>query len=148
MIGEFFKVAERDERFSIKDLFDIEGTERSRRGTMKLHSELTWEPAADIIETEKEIIVMVDIAGMTGKDIEVVTDGKVLRIKGFRKNLCPSGAKQFHKLEIQVGPFERVIELPVPVDHSNVSARYEKGLLSIKILKLNPSERVRRVQID
>ncbi len=115
---------------------------------MKLHTELTWEPAADIIETEKEIVVIVDIAGMTGKDIEVLTDGKVLRIKGFRKGLCPTGQKQFHKLEIQVGPFERVIELPVPVDHTNVSAHYEKGLLNIRILKLNPSERIRRVQID
>jgi len=123
-------------------------TERSERGKMKLHSELTWEPAADIIETEKEIVVIVDIAGMTGKDIEVLTDGKVLRIKGFRKDLCQSGPKQFHKLEIQVGPFERVIELPVLVDHTNVSARYEKGLLNIRILKLNPSERIRRVQID
>ena len=115
---------------------------------MKLPTDLTWNPPVDIVETEEEVIVLVDIAGMNGNEINVVTDGKVLRINGFRKNINPPGQKQFHKLEIQVGPFERVIELPVPVDHSRITARYDHGLLRIRIAKPDSSKDVKKIQID
>lgn len=115
---------------------------------MKLHSDLTWEPPTDVIETEREIIVVVEVPGMNGRDIDVVTDGRVLKISGTRRNITPQGRKQFHKLEIQVGPFERLVELPVPVDHSDVSAHYERGILTVTLLKLEEQKRVRRVEIE
>jgi HSP20 family protein len=115
---------------------------------MKLHSDLTWEPATDVVETENEIVIIVEVPGMNGRDIDVVTDGKILKVSGTRKNITPQERKQFHKLEIQVGPFERIIELPIPVDHSNVSAQYEKGILNIRLRKLAEQKRVRRVEIE
>ena len=114
---------------------------------MKLHSELKWEPPTDIVETEKEIIVIVEIAGMSDGDFEVVTDGKVLSVGGFRRSAYPDGKKQFHTLEIQAGPFEKRIALPVPVDQSKVSARYRNGMLEIRIAKLQPERRTRKVPI-
>jgi HSP20 family protein len=115
---------------------------------MKVHSDLTWEPPTDVVETEGEIIIIVEVPGMDGRDIDVVTDGKILKISGTRKNITPPERKQFHKLEIQVGQFERIIELPVPVDHSEVSAQYSKGILNIRLQKLEEQKRVRRVEID
>lgn len=115
---------------------------------MKLHSDLAWEPPTDVFETEREIIVVVEIPGMNGREIDVVTDGKVLKISGARRNIIPQGQKQFHKLEIQVGPFERLVELPVPVDHSDVSAHYEKGILNVTLHKLEEQKRVRKVEIE
>ena len=56
---------------------------------MKLHSDLTWEPPTDIIETEHEIVVIVEVPGMNGKDIDVVTDGKVLKVSGKRRIATP-----------------------------------------------------------
>lgn len=114
---------------------------------MKLHSELTWEPPTDVVETEAEIIVIVEIAGMKGSDFDVVTDGKALRIGGFRRSAYPDGKKQFHALEIQAGPFEKRIDLPVPVDQSKVSAHYRNGMLEITITKLQPRRRTRKVPI-
>lgn len=115
---------------------------------MKLHSDLTWEPPTDVVETEREIIVLVEVPGMNGREIDVVTDGKILKVSGTRQNITPPGRKQFHKLEIQVGPFERLVELPVPVDHSEVSAQYERGILTITLRKLEEQKRVRRVEIE
>lgn len=115
---------------------------------MKLHSDLTWEPPTDIIETEHEIVVIVEVPGMNGKDIDVVTDGKVLKVSGKRRIATPPDRKQFHMLEIQVGPFERLIELPVLVDHADVSAHYDKGILNIRLLKLKEQKLVRRVEIE
>jgi HSP20 family protein len=139
---------ERDENGSIRDFLRDFITEHSGGGKVKLQSELTWEPQADVAETADEIIVVVDLAGMKGDDIRVVTDGKVLKISGFRKSTNPKGIRQFYKVEIPVGPFERTVELPSPVDHSQVSARYDGGLLKIRIPKADDSRRVRKVRID
>jgi HSP20 family molecular chaperone IbpA len=51
-------------------------------------------------------------------------------------------------LEIQVGPFERLIELPVRVDHADVSAHYDRGILNIRLQKLKEQKQVRKVEIE
>jgi HSP20 family molecular chaperone IbpA len=148
MIAKHLQVAEKDERDPLNDMFGLFANERSGRGRVRIHSDLTWEPQTDIIETDSEVVVTVDIAGMTGKDISVVTDGKTLRINGTRRSPTAPGAKQFHMLEIQCGPFERAIELPGRVDPAKVSAHYTKGMLQIRIRKLDPAEYVKKVEID
>ena len=60
----------------------------------------------------------------------------------------PSGRKQFHTLEIQVGRFMREIPIPVRVDHSKVTASYNNGMLEVRIRKIKPSKDIRRVEID
>lgn len=148
MIVKRLRLAEEDERDPLRDSFGLFSGERSGRGAMRIHSDLTWAPPTDIVETEDEIVVTVDIAGMTGKDISVVTDGKVLRINGTRRSPTAQGAKQFHMLEIQCGPFERAVELPGRVDPAKVSAHYSKGMLQIRIRKLDPAEYVKKVEIE
>ncbi len=148
MIVGRLRLTEEDERDPLRETLGVCKSESSVRGEMRVHSELTWEPPTDIIETDSEIVVAVDIAGMSGKDISVVTDGTLLRISGTRRSLSAPGIKQFHMLEIQCGPFGRAIELPSRVDPSKVSAHYAKGLLHIRIRKLAPSEYVKKVEID
>ncbi len=114
---------------------------------MKLHSELKWEPPTDVVETDHEIFVVVEIAGMKGGDFDIMTDGRVLSISGIRRSVSPAGKKQFHTLEIQAGPFERKVTLPVPVDDSKVSATYRNGILEVTIAKIRPQKRSRRVPI-
>jgi HSP20 family protein len=148
MIVQGLRLTEEDERDPLRDMLGLFMREQAGRGEMRIHSELAWEPATDIIETESEIVVVVDVAGMNGKDISVVTDGAVLRVSGTRRGMSAPGVKQFHMLEIQCGPFERVIELPSRVDPSKVTAHYTKGLLQVRIRKLDPSEYVKKVEID
>jgi HSP20 family molecular chaperone IbpA len=148
MIVKRLRLIEEDEHDPLREVFGKFVDEHSIRRRVRIHSDLTWEPPTDIIETENEIVVTVDIAGMNGKDISVVTDGKELRIGGTRRSLAAQGTKQFHMLEIQCGPFERTIELPSLVDPGKVSAHYVKGLLQIRIRKLDRGEYVKKVEID
>jgi HSP20 family protein len=139
---------ETNDRDPVREVLDSFLGNRPGRPGVRLPSELTWEPATDVVETEGEIVVTVDIAGMNGKDINVVTDGKSLRISGHRRTSPSPGKKQFHKLEIPIGPFERAIELPARVDPSKVTAHYSKGFLQIRIRKLDPADYVRKVRIE
>jgi HSP20 family protein len=102
---------------------------------IKMKPSFGWEPPMDVFDTETEFVVIMDIAGMIRKDISVFTDGDVLRISGVRKDIIPAGKKQFHSLEIQVGPFQRLIGIPVPVLGDSMSTHYSNGLLEIRLKK-------------
>lgn len=102
---------------------------------IKMKTSFGWEPPMDVFDTETEFVVIMDIAGMIRKDISVFTDGHVLRISGVRKDIIPAGKKQFHSLEIQIGPFQRLIGIPVPVLADSLSTHYSNGLLEIRLKK-------------
>ena len=115
---------------------------------MKFPADLSWEPPADVIVTLKEVIVIVDIAGMDSDSINIVTDGSKLRIGGIRGSSCCEGKKQYQQIEIQIGRFAREIDLPVPVDHEKTTARYDRGMLEVRVARADPSSRVRKVEIE
>lgn len=115
---------------------------------MKFPADISWEPAVDIIETNKEIIVIADIAGMRADDINVVTDGNILRISGIRRGVFHPGEKQFHKLEIQVGRFVKEVQLPAAVDREGQTACYENGLLKVILIKAEDGGGVKQIRID
>jgi HSP20 family protein len=53
-----------------------------------------------------------------------------LPISGERRRQ-PSEGRVYQQIEIEYGPFERVVHLPEDVDVSKAEARYERGLLVI-----------------
>ncbi len=123
------------------------GDERGYEG-VKMPSELSWKPPVDIIETEDEIVVMIEISGIVVDDISVVTDGTVLRFSGIRRGLKCGSRVKYHKVEIQVGKFGRELKLPARVNSSEIEAHYRDGILEVDMKKLHTSEQVRRIQID
>jgi HSP20 family protein len=115
---------------------------------IKMKTSFGWEPPMDVFDTDTEFVVIMDIAGMNRKDISVFTDGHVLRISGVRKDIIPSGKKQFHSLEIQVGPFQRLIGIPVPVVGDSMSTHYSNGLLEIRLKKRFDEHEKRKIDIE
>jgi HSP20 family protein len=126
-------------------IFMTHGDEGAR---MKFPSDLSWEPPADVIVTSDEVIVIVEIAGMDGDSIDIVTDGSRLRISGVRGSSCCEGRKQYQQIEIQIGRFAREIDLPVAVDHEKTTARYDRGMLEVRVARTDPSSRVRKVEVE
>jgi HSP20 family protein len=115
---------------------------------IKMKTSFGWEPPMDVFDTETEFVVIMDIAGMIRKDISVFTDGHVLRISGVRKDIIPAGKKQFHSLEIQVGPFQRLIGIPVPVLSDSLSTHYANGLLEIRLKKSYDEPKKKKIDIE
>jgi HSP20 family protein len=113
-----------------------------------MKTSLGWEPPMDVFETDTEFVVVMDIAGMDRKDISVFTDGRILRISGVRKELFAGGRKQFHSLEIQVGPFQRLIAIPVEVQSESVSTHYSNGLLEVRLTKRFDPREKRNIDVE
>ena len=96
-----------------------------------------WKPRADVYETDVELIVHIDIAGLRAEDFSVELDQGILRIAGERQTR-QHGKRHYHAMEVQVGPFERRFRLPVVVDPASISATYEDGFLEVRLAKQPP----------
>jgi len=121
---------------NIRELLEMLMSEHTpAKHQMKMKTSLGWEPPMDVFETDTEFVVVMDIAGMDRRDIGAFTDGRILRISGVRKEMCPEGKKQFHSMEIQVGPFQRLVPIAVPVEPDSVSTHYANGLLEVRLKK-------------
>jgi HSP20 family protein len=95
-----------------------------------------WRPPTDVYETGDAIVVKVEIAGMKEEELEVSLDGRLLSIRGIRRD---SGAKlRYQQMEIQYGPFETDVEMPRTVDYDQLEASYENGFLVVRLGKAQP----------
>ena len=85
-----------------------------------------WKPLTDIYETANEVVVVMDIAGIAVNDISVNIKSRILilRVICREQNLDPK--RKYHKLEVDFGPFERILELPCPVDTEYIMTRYNR----------------------
>lgn len=93
----------------------------------------TWVPEVDVVEGEREITVRAEVPGLEPEDIEVTVEGNSLRISGEKKEEKEERNAHYYRAERRYGSFERVIPLPSGAKPDDVSARYDKGLLSIRI---------------
>lgn len=98
-----------------------------------------WKPRTDVYETDEELIVHMDIAGMQAGDFSVELDDGILKISGERTaSAREQGKRHYHSMEVQIGPFERRFRLPVVVDPASIRATYELGFLEIRLAKQPP----------
>lgn len=97
------------------------------------------EPAADVYETDDTVIVLLEIAGVSGEEIELEIEGRALTIRGVRKPLSGRPGRIYHQMEIAHGAFQRDLLLPSEVDAERASASYQQGILEIVLPKATPS---------
>lgn len=110
-----------------------------------------FEPPTDIYEVEGELVVRVEIAGMSADTIEVSLDevNSRLAIAGHRYDPAPEPWRRFYAMEIASGPFRRVVQLPKAVRAEGSRANYDNGLLVVRLPLRNPvSGKPRSVPID
>jgi HSP20 family protein len=106
-----------------------------------------WRPPTDVWETDDVIHVVMAISGMSAGEIEIELEADILVISGVRRDLT-TGTRHYHAMEIQVGPFERVIRLNRSVAAERIEARYEAGCLRVVLPKApSPPAGARRVPV-
>jgi len=96
----------------------------------------SWQPAIDVYETDKEMVIFVELAGVKEDEVEVIVDNNVLIVRGERKDVNQGIKRTYSQMEILWGPFERDIALPANVDVDRVRAFYGDGFLEIVLPKL------------
>jgi HSP20 family protein len=92
-------------------------------------------------------VVNVDLAGVDIDEVGLEIRGRQLLISGERLTQEAEG-RLYQQIEIEQGPFRRVVELGADVDASRAQANYVDGVLRIDIPLVRKDEAVRRVPIE
>jgi HSP20 family protein len=71
-----------------------------------------WEPPADVLETEHQVLVIVALPGVKADQVEAAVDGSDLVLAGVRTLPRELGMAVIHRLELPQGRFERRLRLP------------------------------------
>ncbi len=106
--------------------------------------ELSWseddsdgELSVDVYETPAHIVVKAIIAGVKKEDLEISLSRDMVSIKGSRvAESHVDDGDYFHK-ELYWGSFSRTILLPQEVDIEKAEATEDKGLLTIRLPKID-----------
>jgi HSP20 family protein len=103
-------------------------------------------PATDIVETENELVLYLDMPGVDKEHIKVKLEKNVLKINGeiqmnYYKELKPVYT------EYNVGNYTRQFELSNKIDQEKISATMADGVLSLVLPKV-PELQPRTIQIN
>ncbi len=92
-------------------------------------------PQSDFWETEKDIKAEIDLPGIEKKDIKLnIVKGRV-EVKAEKKSEQKEDRKGRYRLERSYHGFYRSFSLPENADTENAEAKYENGVLKLKIPK-------------
>jgi HSP20 family protein len=94
-----------------------------------------WEPNTDIFETEQEVIIRLELASVSRDDISIIVKNGKLHITGMRQRWPIDDTVYFHQMEIHCGEFGKVITLPESLEHNEIVAALQDGILDIRISK-------------
>ena len=120
------------------NLLDLEGSGESTD---------RWMPTADILESDTQLIVKIELPGVQQADLSVsVTSGNLI-VKGEKARPELPGEVGFQLAERSCGKFRRVIQIGVPVNTRQAEALLKNGLLRICFPKV-PNRRGEAVPIE
>jgi HSP20 family protein len=94
-----------------------------------------WIPAMDLVETPDQFVLRADLPGMSEKDVKIELENNVLTVSGERKSEHESKGEGFYRVERASGAFSRSLTLPEGVDPDQIDARFDKGVLEVRIPK-------------
>ena len=90
-------------------------------------------PPVNIFDSPEGALVVAEVPGLDTSKINVTGKGRSLTITGERE-FQPNGKNwAYHRRELREGKFSRSIQLPEDYDSSKAEARYEAGLLIVRI---------------
>ena len=104
------------------------------RPAMSNRQVVSWEPPVDVLETVREVLVLVALPGVAADRVEAVIDDNDLLIAGVRVFPPELQTAVIHRLELPQGRFERRIRLPAG-RYSDVRRASVDGCLVIKLEK-------------
>lgn len=105
-----------------------------------------WIPSVDIHEEPERYVVVADLPGIEGKDIEITAEDGVLTLKGERSSTRKSAEDGYERIERAAGRFVRRFTLPETVDTSAIKASHVNGVLEV-ILPKRAEVKPRRIEI-
>lgn len=95
----------------------------------------SWVPALDVWETPSEVVYAFDLPGIPEESISIEVKEDTLTVSAEREKTDETSEDGFYRFERRYGSFARAVGLPQGVDQDQIAARYENGVLEIRVPK-------------
>jgi HSP20 family protein len=95
----------------------------------------SWVPALDVWETDHEIVYAFDLPGIPEEDISLEVKDDTLTVSAQRAKTEEVTDEGYYRFERRFGTFARAVGLPQGVDQEQIAARYENGVLEVRVPK-------------
>jgi HSP20 family protein len=106
-----------------------------------------WTPAIDLVEEGDHFVLRADLPGVTEDQVKVELEDNVLTVSGERRSEHEDRKEGYYRLERASGSFTRSLTVPEGNDPEAIQARFENGVLEVRIPK--PEQpKPRRVAIN
>lgn len=106
-------------------------------------------PSVDVFEEGGDLVFKADLPGLAKGDITVEVGDGVLTLAGEKKRAETLNRDKYYRFERSHGRFSRRFRLPDGADTSKVTARYESGVLEVRIPKPGPEmHSARKIEIS
>ena len=103
-------------------------------------------PATDIVETDGELLLYMDMPGVDKDQIKVKLEKNVLVVDGHINSNPYSDLKPLYT-EYNIGHFTRRFELSNEIDQTRIGATIDEGVLKLTLPKV-PEKQPRLIQVN
>ncbi|MBC8421877.1 MAG: Hsp20/alpha crystallin family protein [Pelagibacteraceae bacterium] len=106
-------------------------------------------PKINVYEWDDKVGIIAEIPGLRKKDLDIQVEDGVLTISGNKHNTFDVKDAKVLRRELKQSSFKRSFELGELLDGDNISAKFEDGILSIELPKIEPEvPAVKKVKIS
>jgi HSP20 family protein len=105
-----------------------------------------YNPRTDVSEDENAYYADVEVPGVKKEDIKITLNDNVLTIEGEKKPSTDK-TKKYHKSERNYGTFSRGFSFTEKVNPESTEAKFENGILTVKVEKIKKSNSERVIEI-
>ena len=90
-----------------------------------------WSPPVDILERGDELVLKVDLPGVSQEEIDIRVEGSTLIIQGERRLIKDAPEENYIQIERPYGTFRRTFNIPRTIEQEEIKASYKDGVLRI-----------------
>ena len=103
-------------------------------------------PTADVYETSDAFVLMLDLPGVEKEGISLIHEKGELKVRAAAVPGRPSEMKLLVR-EVRPATFARTFSLGDGIDTETIDARYESGVLTVKLYK-SAASKARDIRIN
>lgn len=103
-------------------------------------------PAINVWSKENNVLVTVEVPGIVPDNVDISVEGDVMTLSGSRVQEELEEGEAYHRQERPHGSFRKSVRLPFRADGNKVEASYEKGILTVKLPRVE-SDKPRKITI-
>lgn len=121
--------------------------QRSEKDLLQRLPEETEFPFLDLFERAGDFVIKADLPGVNKEDISIKLFNNIATIEGIKRESVEEDKFNFICMERAFENFRRIIRLPLPINPFTAKARYENGVLTVVLPKIE-EKRKKEIKIE